>query len=1080
MGAKCDPGSPGVQPRRLASASRVGALALAAALAMGHYGWAQMYPALPAPAGPNFPSTACSDQGAATLCNPVTPVANPELDYTKSNYANSPELAKFIDALPSIPVATPDKNKYAGSDYYEISLRDYQQRMHSSLPAPGTHLRGYIQTNGGGQTTPNYMGPLIVAKRGTPVRIKFTNELNKPFFLPVDSTVMGAGYGPPIHTTDNPGGNPAWAKGDICTATQATTPGNDCANGTYSTNRAELHLHGGDAPWISDGTPHQWITPAKSVGGDPSIYKKGVSFRNAPDMAAGATPDDGVATYYYPNTESGRLMFYHDHSYGITRLNVYAGEAAGYLLTDDNEIALTKTGGAMALAGVDEGTPLIIQDKTFVRVGANDPFDVLKVDPLWIHYGFNAGVAPVAGDLWYPHVYQPNQSPTGGINPKGRFDYGPWVAPPTMVFNTMLPTTSIMPEAFMDTMVVNGKAYPYMEVGQKPMRFRILNASNDRTLNLQLYYATTGTGAFGPAPTYTPAAGVKCNSAAYPASQCTEVKMVPANGAEYKNVPLQYTPTGSGSVWAPFDNRPGGVPDPTFQGPPFIQIGTESGLMRTPVVHFMQPIDYEYDRKAINVLNIRNNPVIGPTGCPTCKYPFNGHSLLIGAGERADIVVDFTNVPNGSTLILYNDGPAATPAIDPRNDYFTGGADLSATGGYASPKKGFGPNTRTVMQFRVNARTKGVAPANAPNRKAGWVSVSDPNGGLVAPALQMATGAVATDLATTFDASVEPLLVGKCDPAKPATCATTKMCTYGTDCLTGVTEFPSCVGWYQNRKADLAAGIATDSNGAVIPLPLPAHAVNSENYGLANFRDGTAQGCGYPVMNKSIAEDFDPIFGRMNSKLGTEQAALNTQGQQTFGFYYADPTTEHVYPTPSVGQTPATNTTQIWNIVHNGVDSHTVHFHLASVQVVNRVDWAGVVKPATAAESGWKETVLMNPLENIVVAVKAKVPPVPASWGWNGPGGADDWSLAPVSKRPRDVTSPLSDNLISVANPNPNMLFPFTFQTDPVTQRAIKNEIEDYQFEYVWHCHILGHEENDMMRPFIVLTDPNYTPYPRQ
>ena len=30
-------------------------------------------------------------------------------------------------------------------------------------------------------------------------------------------------------------------------------------------------------------------------------------------------------------------MFYHDHAYGITRLNVYAGEAAGYLITDQVE-----------------------------------------------------------------------------------------------------------------------------------------------------------------------------------------------------------------------------------------------------------------------------------------------------------------------------------------------------------------------------------------------------------------------------------------------------------------------------------------------------------------------------------------------------------------------------------------------------------------------------------------------------------------------------------------------------------------------------------------------------------------------
>ncbi|MBK9051439.1 MAG: hypothetical protein IPL78_11145 [Chloroflexi bacterium] len=30
----------------------------------------------------------------------------------------------------------------------------------------------------------------------------------------------------------------------------------------YTENRATLHLHGGITPWISDGTPHQWVTPA--------------------------------------------------------------------------------------------------------------------------------------------------------------------------------------------------------------------------------------------------------------------------------------------------------------------------------------------------------------------------------------------------------------------------------------------------------------------------------------------------------------------------------------------------------------------------------------------------------------------------------------------------------------------------------------------------------------------------------------------------------------------------------------------------------------------------------------------------
>ncbi len=95
----------------------------------------------------------------------------------------------------------------------------------------------------------------------------------------------------------------------------------------YTENRATLHLHGGITPWISDGTPHQWITPA----GENTAYPKGVSVSNVPDMP---DPGPGAMTFFYTNQQSARLMFYHDHAWGITRLNVYAGEAAGYLVTD--------------------------------------------------------------------------------------------------------------------------------------------------------------------------------------------------------------------------------------------------------------------------------------------------------------------------------------------------------------------------------------------------------------------------------------------------------------------------------------------------------------------------------------------------------------------------------------------------------------------------------------------------------------------------------------------------------------------------------------------------------------------------
>ena len=38
------------------------------------------------------------------------------------------------------------------------------------------------------------------------------------------------------------------------------------------------------------------------------------------------------------------------------------------------------------------------------------------------------------------------------------------------------------------------------------------------------------------------------------------------------------------------------------------------------------------------------------------------------------MIVDFSNVPAGAKLILYNDAPAPVPGFDPRYDYYTGRA----------------------------------------------------------------------------------------------------------------------------------------------------------------------------------------------------------------------------------------------------------------------------------------------------------------------------------------------------------------------------------------------------------------------
>ncbi len=64
-----------------------------------------------------------------------------------------------------------------------------------------------------------------------------------------------------------------------------------------------------------------------------------------------------------------------------------------------------------------------------------------------------------------------------------------------------------------------------------------------------------------------------------------------------------------------------------------------------------------------------------PTDCDGSVNPDGPFNLLMAPAERADLIIDFSTVPVGSNLILYNDAPAPFPGGDPRNDYYTGDPD---------------------------------------------------------------------------------------------------------------------------------------------------------------------------------------------------------------------------------------------------------------------------------------------------------------------------------------------------------------------------------------------------------------------
>jgi hypothetical protein len=259
-----------------------------------------------------------------------------------------------------------------------------------------------------------------------------------------------------------------------------------------------------------------------------------------------------------------------------------------------------------------------------------------------------------------------------------------------------------------------------------------------------------------------------------------------------------------------------------------------------------------------------------------------------------------------------------------------------------------------------------------------------------------------------------------------------------TGTITGLTNFNAGSGY----------------NGSKVPV-----VTFSPNPGIGGTRaSATVQVNSIKIVNKAIQELFDPIYGRMNATFGAELPLSSAIVATTIPLNYVDVPIERLDAIKD-------GETQIWKITHNGVDGHPVHFHLVNVQVINRVRWDGTIRPPEANELGWKETVRMNPLEDIYVAVRASRPVVPFG--------------VPKSSRLLDPAA-AQDSTVGLTNIDPNTGQAPTFQPtlvkDPVTNVGVmtnvpttfySNQLADYDNEYVWHCHILGHEENDFMRPFI-------------
>jgi spore coat protein A, manganese oxidase len=115
--------------------------------------------------------------------------------------------------------------------------------------------------------------------------------------------------------------------------------------------RCVIHLHGGKTPAASDGYPEDWVVPGKSL------------------------------LYHYPNNQPASQLFYHDHTMGINRLNIYAGLQGLFMIRDEEEDALNLPKGKYEI-------PILLFDR-FLRSDGQ------------LEY-------PVSGDPkspWVPEVY---------------------------------------------------------------------------------------------------------------------------------------------------------------------------------------------------------------------------------------------------------------------------------------------------------------------------------------------------------------------------------------------------------------------------------------------------------------------------------------------------------------------------------------------------------------------------------------------------------------------------------------------------------------------------------------------------
>ena len=436
----------------------------------------------------------------------------------KSNIIlDSKLIPKFVTELPIPKTMQHHKNNY------KISTRQTTQQM---LPNgfPCTTIFAY----GSGDDMSNYTFPsaTIEAKYNEPISVTWVNELVDennnylPHLFAIDQTLHWA----------NPAGG---VIGRDSTMNKSPEP--------YTGPIPNIvHAHGLKSYDFADGYSEAWYLPnAKNI---PDSYAKVGSkyeYMESKYLKNNSHNHEwkaGSLTSYYTNIDSNGTAWYHDHSMGITRLNVYAGLAGAYIirgnpntvimdcrtnlpavLPSNKKYSRIREMSIDQLLAESEETmcqkdsmmtyreiPLIICDKSFNTDGSMfypsnrsfaenltpEQFNIATI-PQWFDPNDSNVMPFVPGNSSTMTMPMPTDGsmpmtmpmtmpmPTDGSMPMPTPTDGSMTTNSTFVASDVHPIT--VPEFFGNSIVVNGVTWPYMMVDRLRYRFRILNASNARS-----------------------------------------------------------------------------------------------------------------------------------------------------------------------------------------------------------------------------------------------------------------------------------------------------------------------------------------------------------------------------------------------------------------------------------------------------------------------------------------------------------------------------------------------------------------------------------------------------------------------